>query len=201
LIPYASHKAACAALFLFIVLEGTLPAQAVPLSGAKIAAAAKAQIGETVRYDPAYVKLTYPGGDVPRDRGVCTDVVIRAFRANGLDLQKVVHEDMAANFRLYPKLWGLPGPDASIDHRRVPNLMTYFKRFHTALPLSKAGSDYQAGDIVAWNLPGGLKHIGVVAGEWNVLRTAPLVVHNIGSGAQEEDVLFAFEIIGHYRAD
>lgn len=185
-------------LLLLLFLPGVLLGQTVS-PGPKIAAAAKTQVGETVLYDPAYVKLSYPGGDVPKDRGVCTDVVIRALRANGLDLQKAVHEDMKAHFSLYPQQWGLPGPDANIDHRRVPNLMTYFKRHQTALPLSKSGTDYQAGDIVAWTLPGGLKHIGLVSGEWNAAKTAPLVIHNIGSGAREEDVLFEFTMIGHYR--
>ena len=155
--------------------------------GPRLAAAAAKQVGVTVVYDPAYVRLRYPGGDVPLERGVCSDVVIRAFRGVGVDLQKELHEDMRANFRLYPKMWGLASPDANIDHRRVPNLMKFFERRGKA-----AHAPFAAGDIVAWRLPGGLYHIGIVA-------DPPFVVHNIGRGAQREDILFAYPIIGHYR--
>jgi len=158
---------------------------------ARIAEAARAQVGVTTSYDPAYVKLRYPGGDVPRDRGVCSDVVVRAFRAIGTDLQVAVHEDMAAHFGAYPKMWGLRGADASIDHRRVPNLMKFFERRGKSLPLN---APYEPGDVVAWRLPNGLYHVGVVAGE-----RGTSVVHNIGYGAKNEDVLRAWTIIGHYR--
>ncbi|HEY0591413.1 MAG TPA: DUF1287 domain-containing protein, partial [Thermoanaerobaculia bacterium] len=137
----------------------------------------------------------YPGGDVPPDRGVCSDVVIRAFRAIGVDLQAEVHEDMRRNFRAYPRIWGLRRPDANIDHRRVPNLMVFFDRRGTSLT---PDAPFEAGDVVAWRLPNGLHHIGIVART----RTAggrPLVVHNIGQGARLEDVLDSFEKIGHYR--
>jgi uncharacterized protein len=160
-----------------------------------LAIAAEQQVGVTRHYDTAYRRLSYPGGDVPAERGVCTDVVIRAFRAIGHDLQVAVHEDMRANFRRYPQQWGLRGPDRNIDHRRVPNLMTYFARRGKSLPLRAA---YEAGDVVAWRLPGGLLHIGVVARGKN-RAGRPLVVHNIGAGAQLEDVLDAYEKIGHYR--
>ena len=153
-----------------------------------------------MNYDPAYVDLKYPGGDVPTDRGVCTDVVIRAFRATGVDLQQLVHEDMKAHFAAYPHQWGLSRTDTNIDHRRVPNLMTFFARRHQSLPVPASAADYQPGDVVTWMLPGNLPHIGLVVNE-----TAPgdptrhLVVHNIGAGAQMEDVLFGFKQTGHYR--
>lgn len=161
-----------------------------------LARGAEAQVGVTLLYDPSYVRLRYPGGDVPPERGVCADVVVRAFRRIGIDLQARLHEDMARHFSDYPKLWSLRQPDSNIDHRRVPNLMTYFKRQGKALPLS---ASYEPGDVVAWRLSNGLYHIGVVS-----QRRAPdahhnLVVHNIGQGARTEDVLHAFEIIGHYR--
>ncbi len=155
--------------------------------GPQLAAAAAKQVGVTVIYDPAYVQIRYPGGDVPPDRGVCADVIVRAFRAVGIDLQRELHEDMRANFRRYPKMWGLAAPDANIDHRRVPNLMTFFERRGKGVR-----GAFEPGDIVAWRLPGGLYHIGIVA-------ERPFVVHNIGRGAQREDILFAYPIIGHYR--
>ncbi len=166
----------------------------------KVLDAAHAQVGVTVNYDPAYVDLKYPGGDVPADRGVCTDVVIRAFRAAGVDLQQLVHEDMKSHFAAYPHQWGLSRTDTNIDHRRVPNLMTFFARHGKALPVTAAAADYQPGDVVTWMLPGNLPHIGLVVNE-----TAPddptrhLVIHNIGAGARMEDVLFGFKQTGHYR--
>jgi uncharacterized protein len=161
----------------------------------RIADAAVAQVGVTTIYDPAYVHLRYPGDDVPRDRGVCSDVVVRAFRAAGVvDLQAAVHDDMRAHFAAYPRMWGLRGPDANIDHRRVPNLMKFFERRGKSLSLRDA---YAPGDVVAWHLPNGLYHVGVVS----AARGASdyLVVHNIGYGAKNEDVLRAWTIIGHYR--
>jgi len=158
------------------------------------ARAAERQVGVTVHYDPAYVQLKYPGGDVPRDRGVCSDVVVRAFREIGVDLQRDVHEDMRAHFAAYPNMWHLRGPDANIDHRRVPNLMRFFERRGKSVR-----GEFTAGDVVAWRLPGGLYHIGVVAAGRVPSSTRPYVVHNIGRGAQKEDVLNAYEIIGHYR--
>ena len=155
--------------------------------GPQLAAAAARQVGVTRIYDPSYVQLRYPGGDLPIERGVCADVIVRAFRAVGVDLQRELHEDMRANFRLYPKMWRLSAPDANIDHRRVPNLMKFFERRGKT-----TGQPFAKGDIVAWRLPGGLYHIGIV-------DEAPYVVHNIGRGAQREDILFAYPIIGHYR--
>jgi uncharacterized protein YijF (DUF1287 family) len=152
----------------------------------------------TVHYDPAYRSIPYPGGDVPRDRGVCSDVIIRAFRKGGVDLQKAVHEDMGNHFSAYPGLWHLRGPDSNIDHRRVANLMTYFHRQGKDTLLSKDARDYLPGDVVAWDLGGGVLHIGMVT---NVTATGRryCVVHNIGQGAKVEDVLFAWRVIGHYR--
>lgn len=157
------------------------------------------QIGKTVLYDPAYRQLDYPGGDVPLERGVCTDVVVRALRHAGRDLQVLVHEDMRQAFRRYPQNWGLSGPDKNIDHRRVPNLQTFFKRQHKSLPISERAADYRPGDIIAWRLPNNLLHVGVVSNHRLKGPQRFLVVHNIGAGAQLEDMLFAFEIIGHYR--
>jgi len=153
-----------------------------------LARAAERQVGVTTIYDPSYVQLKYPNGDVPLQRGVCADVIIRAMRDVGIDLQREVHEDMRAHFAAYPKMWGLSSPDANIDHRRVPNLMKFFERRG-----KEVRGSYEAGDIVAWRLPGGLYHIGIVAADGR------LMIHNIGRGAQKEDVLNAYEIIGHYR--
>ncbi|MCB1377904.1 MAG: DUF1287 domain-containing protein [Alphaproteobacteria bacterium] len=166
----------------------------------RLVSAAEEQIGRTVVYDPAYVRLAYPGGDVPAERGVCTDVVIRAYRAGlGIDLQKRVHQDMAANFAAYPAMWGLARPDHNIDHRRVPNLQTYFRRKGAALPMSDRGSDYRAGDLVTMMLPGNLPHIGIVSATMAADGRRPMLIHNIGAGARKEDVLFTFRLTGHYR--
>jgi uncharacterized protein YijF (DUF1287 family) len=162
----------------------------------RLAQAAMAQIGVTVHYDPAYIRLAYPGGDVPPDRGVCSDVVVRAFRAVGWDLQVLVHEDMTTRFASYPTRWGMRRPDANIDHRRVLNLMTWFDHQRWAVPISASPDDYRAGDIVAWDLGRGLTHIGVVVTDDKGGR---FIVHNIGQGAKREDVLFAWRQIGHYR--
>ncbi|AVP98323.1 DUF1287 domain-containing protein [Ahniella affigens] len=157
------------------------------------------QIGVTLSYDPNYRQLGYPMGDVPRSTGVCTDVVIRAYRdAFGIDLQQRVHEDMRANFKQYPRKWGLKKPDRNIDHRRVPNLMTFLTRQQASLPISKIASDYQAGDIVTWDLGGGITHIGLVD-QTATADARPLIIHNIGAGTQREDLLFEYKIIGHYR--
>ena len=152
----------------------------------------------TVGYDPEYHVLAYPGGDVPENTGVCTDVVMRALRSQGFDLQKAVHEDMARHFASYPHQWGLKAPDPNIDHRRVPNLMTFFQRQGWQQPITANAADYHPGDIVTWNLGGGHTHIGVVSDAKNAAG-CPLVIHNIGAGAHEDDALFAFKISGHYR--
>jgi uncharacterized protein YijF (DUF1287 family) len=188
---------ACARLAFALMLLASSAAHATGFDGGSLARAAAQQVGVTVAYDPAYTRIPYPNGDVPRERGVCTDVVIRAFRAVGIDLQARVHEDMSRNFAAYPHKWGLARPDANIDHRRVPNLQRWFERQHRALPLSREAADYRAGDVVSWKLPGGLDHVGVVSAARSGAR--PLVVHNIGNGAREEDVLFAWTLTGHYR--
>jgi uncharacterized protein YijF (DUF1287 family) len=154
---------------------------------------------QKVRYDPSYVQIAYPNGDVPENTGVCTDVVIRAYRKFGVDLQKEVHEDMTANFNKYPKNWGLTRPDRNIDHRRVPNLMVFFSRFGTVKSISQNQIDYQPGDIVCWDLNGrGLTHIGIVSGKKSDDGKRNLIIHNIGGGQVLEDRLFDWKIIGHY---
>lgn len=161
-------------------------------------AAARRQIGVTVRYDPAYVRLAYPGGDVAADRGVCTDVVIRALRTQGLDLQQRVHEDMRTNFTAYPKQWGLRAPDANIDHRRVPNLQRWFERQRWNLDIGDGSEAYQPGDLVTWDLGGNVPHIGIVSERRSVFGP-PLIIHNIGRGTREDNILFDYRITGHYR--
>ncbi|MEX1347721.1 MAG: DUF1287 domain-containing protein [Desulfobacterales bacterium] len=153
----------------------------------------------TVRYDERYRKISYPNGDVPDYIGVCTDVVIRSYRKLGIDLQKDIHEDMRHHFDKYPKLWGLSKPDPNIDHRRVPNMQTLFKRKGVLLPITKNPNDYVAGDIVTWMLAGNLPHIGIVIGSRSEDNRKPLIVHNVGSGVVAEDILFDYQITGHYR--
>jgi uncharacterized protein YijF (DUF1287 family) len=164
-----------------------------------LVAAARRQIGVTRLYDPAYVEMPYPGGDVPADRGVCTDVVVRALRATGIDLQQAIHEDMRVHFAEYPQMWGSSDPNRNIDHRRVPNQMRWFERLGWSHPISALPGDYAPGDIVAWKLSGsGLLHIGIVS-DRKARNGTPLILHNIGRGTQEENLLFAHIIIGHYR--
>jgi uncharacterized protein YijF (DUF1287 family) len=166
----------------------------------KLVKAAESQIGVTLTYDAAYRRIAYPGGDVPREIGVCTDVIVRAYRDGlGIDLQKLVHEDMKKAFHAYPKLWGLTSTDRNIDHRRVPNLRTFFERRGAAVAASKSGADYKPGDIVSQVLPDGRPHIGLVSGQFNVVGNAPLLIHNIGRGTRAEDNLFVLDITGHYR--
>lgn len=167
--------------------------------GMAFANAAAAQIGKTVFYDSTYVPLSYPGGDVPVRTGVCADVVIRALRTEGIDLQKEVHEDMQTAFNDYPHYWDLAKPDSSIDHRRVPNLMRYFQRHGKALPTAKEDAEFQPGDIVIWWLFYHRYHIGIVSSKKAPGTARPLIIHNIGSGAVEEDVLHAYTILGRYR--
>ena len=154
---------------------------------------------QVVRYDPSYFQIDYPNGDVPKDKGVCTDVVIRAYRKVGIDLQKEVHEDMKENYSKYPSKWGLSRPDKNIDHRRVPNLMTFFSRHGASKPISTNGKDYIPGDIVCWNLGGAITHIGIVVKKKSTDGLRHLIVHNIGGGQVLEDCLFSYKIIGHYR--
>lgn len=165
----------------------------------KLSDAALALTKQKVVYDPAYFKIPYPNGDVPTGKGVCTDVVIRAYRALGIDLQKNVHEDMNQNFKLYPKDWGRKTTDSNIDHRRVYNLMVFFKRKGVVKPTTKNVADYQPGDIVCWNLSGNISHIGLVVNKKSADGKRYLIVHNIGGGQVLEDVIFAWKIIGHYQ--
>lgn len=164
----------------------------------RLADAAFTLTTQRVTYDPAYFTIPYPNGDVPADKGVCTDVVIRAYRKLGVDLQQKVHEDMLANFSLYPKTWGLKKTDTNIDHRRVPNLMVFFSRFGKVKAITNNPADYQPGDIVCWNLGGSITHIGLVANKHSPDGQRPLIVHNIGAGQVLEDGLFSYKIIGHY---
>ena len=184
--------------FVLWLLTGLLSHEAWALQPEALVNAARQQVGVTTGYDPAYRRLSYPGGDVPLNTGVCTDVVIRALRQQGLDLQQAVHQDMRAHFSLYPQNWGLSRPDANIDHRRVPNLMTWFKRQGWALVPSQDAERYRPGDIVTWDLGGGLTHIGIIS-DRRKSSGVPLVLHNIGRGTLEEDILFSFRITGHYR--
>ena len=188
-------NAICGNRLRYLVLSVLLGAPALPAlcDGAQIARAAESQVGVTTIYDPSYVALRYPAGDVDLRRGVCADVVIRSFRAIGVDLQVQVHEDMKRNFTRYPAMWGLRRPDRNIDHRRVPNLMRFFERRGKSVR-----GTFLPGDVVAWRLANGLHHIGVVSRQRNPSGEYS-VVHNIGAGAQNEDVLRAFTIIGHYR--
>ena len=166
----------------------------------KLVAAAIERTSHRVRYDPAYIRIPYPGGDVSPDTGVCTDEVIRSYRALGVDLQKEVHEDMAANFAMYQSRtrWAVAHPDSNIDHRRVPNLMVFFQRHGESLPITRRGDDYHPGDLVTWDLGGGVPHIGIVVdqkgGSGNYM-----IVHNIGWGPNMDDVLMNWKITGHYR--
>jgi uncharacterized protein YijF (DUF1287 family) len=154
---------------------------------------------QKVQYDPSYFRISYPNGDVPANKGVCTDVIIRAYRKVGIDLQKEVHEDMKAHFGKYPKKWGMKTTDSNIDHRRVPNLMTFFSRHGTVKEITAQSKDYQPGDIVCWNLSGGINHIGIVVNKKSTDGKRYLIVHNIGRGQVLEDCLFRFTIIGHYQ--
>jgi uncharacterized protein len=185
--------------FLSSALLSTAMAQAVDRELALVKAARR-QIGVTVSYDPAYQKLSYPAGDVPRETGVCTDVVIRAYRdAFNIDLQKLVHVDMVKNFSAYPKIWGLKKPDRNIDHRRVPNLMAFLKRQGAAREVTDDDKDYKPGDIVTMMLPGNLPHIALVSDAMAESTDRPLLIHNIGQGTRDEDILFRYSLTGHFR--
>jgi hypothetical protein len=163
----------------------------------RLVAAALERTHHSVRYISDYVRIPYPAGDVPADTGVCTDEIIRIYRAVGIDLQKVVHEDIARNFDLYPHKWQRQ-PDSNIDHRRVPNLMVFFARNGTKVPITGRSQDYSPGDIVAWDLGSGITHIGMVV-DRKGSSGSYMVVHNIGRGPQMEDALFDWKIIGHYQ--
>lgn len=167
----------------------------------KLNEAALKRTESTVRYDGRYFKIDYPNGDVPATIGVCTDVVIRAYRALGIDLQQRVHEDISAHFDDYPskRIWGMTKPDPNIDHRRVPNLQAFFVRNGSDIRVTHNSNDYRAGDLVTWMLPGNLPHIGIVTDKINPITGNPMIVHNIGQGPKLEDMLFDYKITGHYR--
>lgn len=167
----------------------------------RLVAAAVERTHHRVRYISEYIRIPYPGGDVPADTGVCTDEIIRSYRVVGVDLQKEVHEDMVAHFDLYPnkRKWLLSHPDSNIDHRRVPNLMVFFQRKGESLPITARGQDYSPGDLVTWDLGGGVPHIGIVVDQKDHLSGRYMIVHNIGEGPKMEDVLFNWKITGHYR--
>ena len=185
-------------LLLFIFLGQICVAQA-QVASTSLSKHAIELTKQKVVYDGRYFSIAYPNGDVPKGIGVCTDVVVRAYRKLGIDLQKEVHEDMKVNFSDYPKLWGLKSTVKNIDHRRVPNLMTFFKRKVAEKSISVKASDYLPGDIVCWNLSGGLTHIGIVVDKKSTDGKRNLIVHNIGAGQVLADCLFDFKIIGHYR--
>jgi uncharacterized protein len=188
-----------------ILALGALASQAAPGDGMRpshVIAAARAQVGVTTIYDPAYVALDFPGGDVASDRGVCTDVIVRALRDGWhVDLQLAVNRDMKAEFAAYPTTWGLTRTDRNIDHRRVGNLVALFTRMGAALPLQDEPTAFLPGDLVTWELPGNLPHIGIVSDRRTDDGMRPLILHNIGRGAQEEDLLFTYPITGHFRVD
>ncbi len=165
----------------------------------QLVAAAVERANHVVRYVPDYVRIDYPNGDVPADTGVCADEIIRAYRGVGVDLQKEVHEDMAAHFSAYPRKWGMTHTDTNIDHRRVPNLMVFFERNGEALPITKNAKDYLPGDIVTWDLGGNVPHVGIVVDRHSFLSSTNLVLHNVGEGPKIEDVLFRWQVTGHYR--
>jgi uncharacterized protein YijF (DUF1287 family) len=183
---------------LALLLVFTCSAQKTDSFGESLSKAALELTKQHVTYDSAYTAIAYPNGDVPAGKGVCTDVIIRAYRQLGIDLQQLVHEDMVQNFSLYPKQWGLKAPDKNIDHRRVPNLMTFFSRKGQTKAITQNAIDYQPGDIVTWDLGGGMTHVGIVINK-KASSNCYLIVHNIGGGQVIADCLFKFKIIGHYR--
>ena len=185
------------AAFILLLTLSFIPALADTVS--TVINHAKSQCGVTLTYDPAYCKIDYPGGDVPIEKGVCTDVIIRALRAVGVDLQQLIHEDMKKHFSEYPRKWGHKKPDTNIDHRRVPNIQKFLERTGRQLTVSRNGKAYLPGDLVTWKIPGNLDHIGIVVDVPVEGTDRYGVVHNIGYGAQLEDILLSYPITGHYR--
>jgi uncharacterized protein YijF (DUF1287 family) len=183
------------ALLLLLCMEPFAAAE----SFSDLIAAARVRTTRHEIYDGSYRVIGYPMGDVPNDRGVCTDLIIRAYRALGIDLQVLVHEDIKDHFAVYPQVWGLRKPDRNIDHRRVPNLQKFFERAGAKLRVTTAAGDYKPGDLVTWMLPGNLPHIGIISDQKVPGSTRPRVIHNIGAGPVEDDILFAYPITGHYR--
>jgi uncharacterized protein YijF (DUF1287 family) len=190
---------AARAFIIALILFAAATSHANPEKINTLIKSALTQTTQRVTYDGSYRRIAYPNGDVPANIGVCTDVIIRAYRAIGIDLQQRVHEDMRVAFNAYPKHWGLTKPDSNIDHRRVPNLQTYFKRQRAALAVTSDPARYKTGDLVTWMLPGNLPHIGIVTDKRSADSQRPLIVHNIGQGPKLEDMLFAYPITGHYR--
>ena len=186
-------------LFILFIFFGNVIFSQDTFSSENISKAAIELTKYEVKYDGSYYSIPYPNGDVPNSIGVCTDVIIRTYRSIGFDLQKEIHEDMNNNFYLYPKIWGLKKPDKNIDHRRVPNQMTYFKRQGSSLTITNDSKNYLPGDIVAWDLGGGTTHIGIVVNKKSQFSDNYMIVHNIGAGQNIDDCLFDFKIIGHYR--
>ncbi len=185
--------------FSFFPVGGWAQETDLPPRVRQLVEAALERTQHEVVYDGSYRSLGYPGGDVPDNVGVCTDVIIRSYRALGIDLQELVHEDMTSSFGEYPRIWGLDNPDPNIDHRRVPNLQKFFARKGAGLRVTSDPGDYRPADVVTWLIPNNLPHIGIVVDRWSTDRRRPLVVHNIGGGPVLEDALFSFEITGHYR--
>lgn len=199
---YAAIFIIGAIIAIMMIQNSTHLLKAVPLNSPKIQAVIDSAIEQThvtTSYDPAYVRIPYPNGDVASNTGVCSDVVIRAFRKAGVDLQVKVHEDMSAHFAVYPHQWGLSKPDSSIDHRRVPNLMMYFERQGKDVGITQNAADYHPGDVVAWDFGDSKTHIGLISNRRNPKTCRFLIVHNSGMGTQLEDRLFEWPIIGHYR--
>ena len=186
-------------LFILFIFFGNVIFSQDTFTSENISKAAIELTKDEVKYDGKYYSIPYPNGDVPNGIGVCTDVIIRTYRSLGLDLQKEIHEDMKNNFDKYPKIWGLKKPDKNIDHRRVPNQMTYFERHGSSLPITNKSENYLPGDVVAWDLGGGTTHIGVVVNKKSLFSDNYMIVHNIGAGQNIDDCLFDFKIIGHYR--
>jgi uncharacterized protein len=189
----------CRTLVLFLGLFNLVDLKAQNSFFEQLADSAFTLTKQQIEYDPSYFTLKYPNGDVPANKGVCTDVVIRAYRKMRIDLQKEVHEDMSANFSVYPKSWKMKGPDKNIDHRRVLNLMVFFKRHGGEKAITSSAADYLPGDVVCWNLGGGITHIGIVSKKQSEDGKRNLIVHNIGAGQVLEDCLFTYKVIGHYR--
>ena len=201
----AVRQAGVILLIAFFALSSATAQRTPPVSREeftkRLVAAAIERTHHSVRYVPEYIRLPYPDGDVPADTGVCTDEIIRSYRAVGVDLQKEVHEDMLQNFAAYPnkRRWLLSHPDSNIDHRRVPNLMVFFRRKGESLPITDRDADYAPGDLVTWNLGGDVPHIGIVVDQKSPASGRHMIVHNIGEGPKMEDVLFNWKITGHYR--
>lgn len=189
----------CKIILQILLFTASIHGQSITNFNSNLAEAAMTLTKQKVKYDPSYFNIKYPNGDVPSDKGVCTDVVIRAFRIIGIDLQKEVHLDMKSQFEKYPNHWKQKRPDSNIDHRRVPNLMTYFSRHRTTLPLNQNPQNYSPGDLVCWNLGGAVTHIGIVVKQKSNDGIRHMIVHNIGAGQVMEDCLFNYKIIGHYR--